>query len=100
MAAALGRVLTAADRPQPVIRGGSEISGKRTLNGRTERISVDGEQQNEPGYRITSSARSRMDSGMVMSSALAVFRLTTKSNLVGCSIGKSPGLAPFRILST
>ena len=37
---------------------------------------------------------------MVIPSALAVLRLTTSSNLVGCSIGRSPGLAPFRILST
>ncbi len=38
--------------------------------------------------------------GIVMPSAFAVFRFTTSSNLVGCSIGRSPGLAPFRILST
>ena len=30
----------------------------------------------------------------------AVLRLTTRSNFVGCSIGRSPGLAPFRIFST
>ena len=30
----------------------------------------------------------------------AVFRLTTNSNFVGCSTGKSLGLAPLRILST
>jgi hypothetical protein len=29
----------------------------------------------------------------------AVFRLTTSSNLVGCSTGRSAGLAPLRILS-
>ena len=33
-------------------------------------------------------------------SGFAVFRLITSSNLVGCSTGRSPGLAPFRILST
>ena len=33
-------------------------------------------------------------------SALAALRLITSSNLVGCSTGISPGLAPFRILST
>jgi hypothetical protein len=51
-------------------------------------------------HRITSSACSMIDSGIVMPSARAVLRLTTSSNLVGCSIGKSPGLAPLRILST
>jgi uncharacterized protein DUF4236 len=29
-----------------------------------------------------------------------VFKLMTNSNLVGCSAGRLPGLAPFRILST
>jgi hypothetical protein len=51
-------------------------------------------------HRITSSALSRIDCGMVMPSALAVLILTSRSNFVGCSIGRSPGLAPFSILST
>src|SRR5262249_62095629 len=33
-------------------------------------------------------------------SAVAVVRLTMRSNLVGCSTGRSPALAPRRILST
>ena len=37
---------------------------------------------------------------MVNPSALAVFRLMTNSNFVGCSTGRSAGLAPFKILST
>jgi hypothetical protein len=40
------------------------------------------------------------DGGIVRPSALAVFRLMTSSNLVGCSTGKSAGFAPFKILST
>ncbi len=51
-------------------------------------------------YSITRSARSRTDCGISNPIALAVFMFTTISNFVGCSIGKSPGLAPFRILST
>src|SRR6266516_3918413 len=51
-------------------------------------------------HSITSSARSRNDSGIVRPSALAVVRLMTRSNLVGCSTGISPGFAPRRILST
>jgi hypothetical protein len=51
-------------------------------------------------YSITVSARSRNDSGIVRPRALAVFRLTTSSNLVGCSTGRSAGLPPLRILST
>src|SRR6516165_3571155 len=53
-----------------------------------------------PDHSITSSARSRNDSGIVSPSALAVVRLTTRSNLVGCSTGRSPDFAPRRILST
>jgi len=34
---------------------------------------------------------------MVRPSALAVLRLMTNSNVVGCSTGRSPGLAPLRI---
>ena len=51
-------------------------------------------------YSITSFARSRNASGIVKPSALAVVRLTTRSNLVGCSTGRSAGFAPCRILST
>ncbi len=40
------------------------------------------------------------DSGIFSPRALAVVRLTTRSNLVGCSTGMSPGFAPRRILST
>ena len=32
--------------------------------------------------------------------ALAVLLLITNSNVVGCSTGRSPGFAPFKILST
>ena len=46
------------------------------------------------------SARWSSDGGIVSPSAFAVFRLMTSSNLLGCSTGRSPGLAPFRILST
>src|SRR5262249_17151781 len=51
-------------------------------------------------HSITSSARASSVDGMVTPSALAVTRLTTRSNLVGCSTGRSAGFAPRRILST
>jgi hypothetical protein len=35
---------------------------------------------------------------MVRPSAWAVFRLITSSNVVGCSMGRSAGLAPLGIL--
>ena len=43
---------------------------------------------------------SRSLGGMVRLRALAVLRLITSSILVGNSTGRSPGLAPFKILST
>src|SRR5215470_14979861 len=54
----------------------------------------------EHDYSITWSARPSTDCGIVSPRALAVLRLMTSSNFVGCSTGKSAGLAPFRILST
>ena len=39
-------------------------------------------------------ARSRIDGGTVRPSAFAAFTLITNSNFVGCSTGRSPGLAP------
>jgi hypothetical protein len=51
-------------------------------------------------YSITSSARARTFGGISRPSVLAVLRLMTSSKRVGCSIGRSPGLEPFKILST
>lgn len=51
-------------------------------------------------YRTTSSARSRIPSGIVRRRAFAAFMLTTSTYCVGCSIGSSAGFAPRRILST
>src|SRR5262249_17405691 len=50
-------------------------------------------------HSITSSARPSSCGGSVNPSALAVLTLMMSVNRVGCSTGKSPGLAPFRILS-
>src|SRR5262252_974720 len=44
-------------------------------------------------HSITSSAVESSVAGTVRPSALAVLRLITNSNLVGCTTGKSPGLA-------
>ena len=53
-----------------------------------------------PLHSITSSARTRNDSGILSPSAFALLRLTISSNLIGCSTGRSAGLAPLKILST
>jgi len=51
-------------------------------------------------HSITSSARSRIDVGNSIPIAFAVLRLTTISNFVTCSTGRSAGVAPRRILAT
>src|SRR5262245_41129632 len=47
-------------------------------------------------HSITSSARASSDGGIVRPSALAVIRLMTRSNFVGCSTGRLAGIAPRR----
>src|SRR5262249_44630311 len=51
-------------------------------------------------HSITSSARASSVAGTSRPSALAVLRLISISNLVGCSTGRSAGFAPLKILST
>jgi hypothetical protein len=51
-------------------------------------------------YSITSSASASIVGGRSRPRAFAVLRLITNSNLVGCSTGRSAGLAPLRIRST
>src|SRR5262245_50660485 len=53
-----------------------------------------------PDHSITSSARVSSVDGTDKPRALAVVRLMTRSNLIGCSTGTSAGFAPRRILST
>jgi hypothetical protein len=54
----------------------------------------------ERRYSMTLSARASSMGDTVRPRAVAVLRLITSSNLIGCSTGKSAGLAPFSILST
>src|SRR5262245_6834457 len=49
-------------------------------------------------YSITSSAAADNPIGTSRPSALAVLRLMTSSNLVGCCTGKSAGFSPLRTL--
>jgi len=51
-------------------------------------------------HSMTSSVRIMTVGGTVKFESLAVLRLTTSSNLVGCSTGMSAGFAPFRMRST
>jgi hypothetical protein len=53
-----------------------------------------------PDHSITSSARATSVAGTSMPSILAVCRLMTNSNLVGCRTGRSAGFPPLRMRST
>src|SRR5262249_36194193 len=79
------------------IPGRLTLGGKRPGEGDPSR---QGDERPSVHYSITSSARASTEGGMVRPRALAVFRLMTSSNLVGCSTGRSAGWAPLRILST
>ena len=57
-------------------------------------MSALGQKQTSPTYSITSSASNCIELGIVGPSVLAVPRLMTNSNLVGCSTGMSPGSRP------
>ena len=51
------------------------------------------------GYSITSSARTSSDGDTCRPSAMAVLRLRTNSKRVGCSTGRSAGLARFLLVN-
>src|SRR5262249_50737094 len=73
----------------------------RARRARPRRRAAD-ERQDElaPPHSITLSTSASSCGGISRPSAFAVLRLITSSNFVGCSTGKSAGLAPFNILST
>jgi hypothetical protein len=56
------------------------------------------DQEMPPVHSMTSSAPASNVCGTVRPSSLAVLRLMTSSNVVGCWTGRSAGLAPLRIL--
>src|SRR5262249_39301325 len=107
----------AAPAQVPLDLEASPVGGRRPEEGRAA-LAKERELPSAPGTRnrrtgsagliepdgwahsITSSARASTEGGIVRPRALAVLRLMTSSNFVGCSTGKSAGLAPFRILST
>ena len=99
-------------QPFPERLAGTAVTGGRA--GREEadpidlprRLRLGGERRGEEAegasdegspvhYWITSSARASTAGGIVRPSALAVLRLITNSNFVGCSTGRSAGFAPL-----
>src|SRR5262249_35243418 len=72
----------------------------RARRERTRRRAAEQRDELAPLHSITSSARASSWGGTSRPSAFAGLRLIPSSNFVGCSTGKSAGLAPLRILPT
>ena len=79
-----------------------ENTGRRSvgIGGRSGKADQQSSHEPASDHSMTSSARARINGGIVRPSARAVLRLTTSSSLLACSTGRSAGLAPFRIRST
>src|SRR6516165_4473552 len=74
------------------------LTGRRV--GRNEQRGKPSDDDAATSHSMTSSARARIEGGTVRPSACAVLRLTTSSNLVGCSTGRSAGFSPERMRPT
>src|SRR6185437_6718032 len=70
---------------------------RERVRGETCRRSTEQQIERTSVHSITSSARASSVGGTWKSIALAVFRLTTSSYLVGACTGRSPGFSPRRI---
>src|SRR5215471_327974 len=90
------------DRPTPdtlLVRFSSPAAHRRKRKARGAKRPAQHRKWLSSYYRITLSARASTLGGIVTPICLAVLRLITNSNFVGCSTGISAGFVPFRILS-
>jgi len=92
--------LERSHRPRPVQLVLQSVFASHSRGGATMSVTVQVFGRRRVTSSMTSSARSRSASGTVRPRAFAVLRLTTSSNLVGRSTGRSAGLAPLRIFPT
>src|SRR5262249_49484184 len=89
----LGKGREKTDTPHP-------LGLLRARRQRPRRRAAEERYELPPPHSMTSSGWARSVGGTVRPSTFAVLRLIISSNLVGCSTGISPGLDPFKILST
>src|SRR5262249_18512876 len=92
------RKLSPRDRPCRLI----PLAAKDGVNQYSKALPGQKKRKRHTGihYTITRSARTSSDGRMVRPRALGVLRLMTSSYLVGCSTGRSAGLAPLIMRST
>ena len=80
---------------------GGQATGKCQLGYRKNSLALNRYAVEEPEfYSMTSSARTRIVSGIVRPSSLAVLRLTTSSYFAGDCTGRLAAFSPLRIRST
>src|SRR5262249_26174640 len=79
------------DAPHPLTRLRPRRKRPRHRRGAEQRDEL------ATSHSMTSSAMASTPGGTVRPSAFAVFKLSTRSNLVGCKTGRSAGFAPLRI---
>ena len=85
------------DRPTGTLSGQGEQRELWTVEAGSSTPSV---APSGTSHSMMRSARCTIDDGTVIPNSFATLRLTTSSNVVGCSTGSSLGLAPFSSLST
>src|SRR5215471_12179760 len=85
--------------PLTTITGAQRASGQTHSRARSHQDGADLRADRSTAY-LVSCIRVCSVGGISRPSILAVVRLIMKSNLVGCSTGRSLGFAPRRILST
>jgi hypothetical protein len=78
-------------------RSGVRFGSKADMCGATRDVRYVPIADIAPLHSITSSARASSDGGTMRPNILAVWALTTSSNLLACTTGKSAGMAPFRV---
>jgi hypothetical protein len=86
---------------QPVLPAGScPLRSESDLHPACRELTRWANRRHRGHYSITSSASNCIEFGTFMPSDLAVLRLITRSNLVGCMTGRSAGFSPLTIRPT
>ena len=85
---------------KPIRRRGPALSAARAPPAATDGRAAEQGDEIAPPHSIASSANANSFGGKSRPSVLAVLRLMTSSNFVGCTTGKSAGFAPLRTRPT